>query len=92
MKTGFFDKHGTEIQSGDYVCLGHTMTTDDSISFLPNGWYFDAEDVYEVYYDQRVSNWSLKLGVEPDSDDDREYISHAVSIMHQGASEIVGLA
>jgi len=65
------------------------MTADDSLGQLPNGWHFGEADVYEVYYDARIDNWSLKLGVEPDSPYNRKYMNHALGIMHDGESEIV---
>ena len=67
MKTGLFDKNGIEIKVGDMVSLDGNMTADDSLGTLPNGWTFEEEDVYEVYFDESIKNWSLKLGVEPDT-------------------------
>ena len=54
MLTGLLDKHGTEIKEGDFVSLAGNMTSDDSFGVLPNGWMFDEEDVYEVYFDPRI--------------------------------------
>lgn len=39
--------------------------------------------------DERVSNWSLKLDVEPDSPINCKYMSHAVSLLHSEDVEIV---
>lgn len=89
MSTGLLDKHGVEIQPGDFVSLDGNMTTDDSLGALPNGWFFDETDVYEVYWDDRISNWSLKLNVEPDSAINRKYMSHAVNLLHSEDVEIV---
>ena len=87
--TGLFDKHGAAIMAGDRVSLDGNMTTDDSLGVLPNGWFFDETDVYEVYWDERISNWSLKIPVEPDSPYNRKYLDHAVSLLHSGDVEIV---
>lgn len=89
MKTGLFDKHGTEISAGDKVSLAGNMTADNSMGHLPNGWIFDEEDVYEVYFDERIKNWSLKLDCEPDSPENIKYMNHAVSLLHDRCVEIL---
>lgn len=88
--TGLFDKHSVEIKDGDMVSLGNVITGENSLGHLPNGWIFHAdEDVYKVYFDKRIDDWSLKLGVEPDSPLNRKYMSHAVGLMYDGHAEIV---
>ena len=87
--TGLLDKNGVEIKAGDFVSLAGNMTTDDSLGTLPNGWFFEEDDVYEVYWDDRISKWSLKLNVEPDSPYNCKYMSHAVSLLHSEDVEIV---
>lgn len=89
VSTGLLDKHGREINVGDFVSLDGNMTTDDSLGDLPNGWFFNEEDVYEVYFDERISKHSLKLGVEPDTRYNIKYMNHAVSLLHSGDVEIV---
>lgn len=89
MKTGLFDKHGIEISAGDRVSLAGNITADNSMGALPNGWTFDESDVYEVWFDDRIGKWSLKLGVEPDSALNAKYMNHAVSLLHDQAVEIV---
>lgn len=87
-KTGLLDKNGVEIKVGDFVSLDGNMTADDSLGDLPNGWTFDETDVYEVYFDERIQNYSLKLGAEPDSRYNVKYMNHAVSLLHSGDVEI----
>ena len=87
--TGLFDKSGVEIKEGDFVSLDGEMTADNTLGYLPNGWIFGESDVYEVYFDERIKNWSLKLGVEPDTPYNRKYMSHAVGLMYDGCSKIV---
>ena len=87
--TGLLDKNGVEIKPGDFVSLDGNMTADDSLGILPNGWIFDESDVYEVYLDERITTWSLKLPVEPDTPENIKYMNHAVSLLHDGRVEIV---
>jgi len=89
MKTGIIDRNGNEVYVGDHVSLDGNMTADDSFGALPNGWTFDETDVYEVYLDERIGTWSLKLGVEPDSAYNCKYMSHAVALLHDGDVTIV---
>ena len=89
MKTGLKDKLGKEIMAGDWVSLDGNMTADNSLGVLPNGWTFEGDDSYEVYMDERIGQWSLKLGVEPDSAYNVKYMNHAVGLLHGGNVEIV---
>ena len=92
MKTNILDKNDKEISSGDMVSLDGNMTADNSSlgTLLPSGWIFDEEDVFEVYFDKRILQWSLKLGVEPDTPYNAKYMNHAVSLLHSGDVAIVG--
>lgn len=83
------DRSGVEIKVGDFVSLDGNMTADDSMGSLPNGWTFDEDDIYEVYFDDRIGKLSLKLGVEPDSAYNAKYMSHAVSLLYSGDVKIV---
>ena len=87
--TGLKDANGRYIMEGDLVSLDGNMTADNSMGLLPNGWTFDEDDVYEVYFDDRINNWSLNLGVEPDSDYNCKYMSHAVSLLHDASVVVV---
>lgn len=96
--TGLLDKHGVEIREGDRVSLDGNMTADNSMGALPNGWFFDETDVYEVYFDERARSqtaaatkgaWVLKLNCQPDSPENIKYMNHANSLLHDGRVEIV---
>lgn len=89
MKTGLMDRSGREIESGDMVSLDGNITADYSLGILPNGWTFDETDIYEVYLDPRINNWSLKLGVEPDTAYNQKYMNHAVGLLHDAAVTVV---
>lgn len=71
------------------VSLDGNITADNSLGVLPNGWTFDEGDVYEVYMDDRIGKWSLKLGVEPDSPYNCKYMNHAVGLLHSGDVTVV---
>ena len=83
-KTGLNDKNGMEISEGDFVSLAGNMTSDNSMGLLPNGWVFEEDDIYEVYFDERIQNWSLRLNTNPDSEYNVKYMNHAVGLLHSG--------
>lgn len=87
--TGLVDRNGRDIREGDRVSLDGNVTADDSLGPLPNGWNFGPEDVYRVYWDGRIRNWSLDMGVEPDSSYNRKYLNHALSLLHGGDAVVV---
>lgn len=87
--TGLLDSEGAAIHDGDWVSLDGNMTADDSFGELPNGWFFDEKDVYQVYLDPRINRWSLKLDVEPDTPYNCKYMSHAVSLLHSEDVKVV---
>jgi len=82
--TGIKDIDGNAIFDGNFVSLDGNITADDSMGNLPNGWTFDESDVYEVYFDERIGKWSLKLNIEPDTPYNVKYMNHAVSLLHGG--------
>jgi hypothetical protein len=86
--TGLKDIDGAEIQDGDFVSLDGNMTADNSMGSLPNGWTFEEDDVYQVYFDERIKNWSLRMDVEPNTAYNVKYLNHAVSLLHDGRTKI----
>lgn len=88
-ETGIKDRNGIMIKEGDFVSLDGNITTDYSTGDLPNGWTFDEKDVYEVYWDERIKNWSLKIGVEPDTIYNRKFMSHAINVLLNGNTIII---
>lgn len=89
METGLKDLNGEMIKDGDWVSLDGNMTADNSMGFLPNGWTFDEEDIYQVYFDETIKNWSLKLDVKPDSEYNVKYMNHAVGLLHDENTKIM---
>lgn len=87
--TGILSSDGIMIKDGDWVSLDGNMTADDSMGADPNGWIFDEDDVYQVYFDERVKNWSLRLGIEPDTPYNVKYMNHAISLLYDGDVKIV---
>ncbi len=88
-ETGLLDSEGTMIKDGDWVSLDGNMTADNSMGILPNGWTFMEDDVYQVYFDERIKNWSLRLDVDPDTPYNCKYMSHAVHLLHDQSTKIV---
>ena len=88
-ETGLLDRENKMIHDGDWVSLDGNMTADDSMGILPNGWIFDEEDVYQVYFDEKIQNWSLKLGVYPNTAYNVKYMNHAVGLLHNNSVTIV---
>lgn len=88
-KTPFKDREGIVIKKGDWVSLDGNMTADNSMGFLPNGWHFDEDDVYQVIFDDSIKNWSLDLGIKPDSPYNIKYMNHAVGLLHDEEVTIV---
>ena len=87
--TGLKDVDGEPIRAGDQVSLAGIITADNSLGALPNGWWFEDDDVYEVYWDERIPNWSLAMGVEPDSAYNVKYLNHALTSLHNGNARLV---
>lgn len=88
-ETGYKDSNGGEICEGDWVSLDGNMTADDSMGVLPNGFEFTTSDVYEVFFDRRINDWSLQIPVELDSEYNVKYLNHAVSLLHSGMVKLV---
>jgi len=88
-ETGLKDRNGVMIHEGSFVSLDGNMTADNSMGFLPNGWVFNEDDIYEVYFDETIQNWSLKLDVKPDNAYNVKYMNHAVSLLHDESVKIV---
>jgi len=87
--TGLFDRNNKEINEGDWVSLDGNITSGNSAIGVPSGWLFEETDVYQVYFDTTISNWALKLGVEPDTLYNVTYMNHATSLLHSGDTTIV---
>jgi len=89
LETGLIDSDGKMIFDGSMVSLDGNMTADDSLGHLPNGWFFDEKDVYQVRFDRDIDNWSLDLDVDPDTLYNRKYMNHALSLLHDKSVKIV---
>lgn len=79
------DRDGKIIKAEDYVSLSGLMTADDSMSWLPNGWSFDDDDVFRVYFDDRIGTLSLDMGVGLDSEHNTKLLNHALSLLYSGS-------
>jgi len=83
------DREGVAIREGDFVSLDGNITADNSMGELPNGWTFDEDDIFEVWFDPTIATWSIKTDVEPDSEYNVKYLNHATALLHRGQVTIV---
>lgn len=88
--TGLLDKNRKEIFEKDVVSLRDNLTTDDSLSALPNGWFFDESDIYIVVWDDELMGWALQMDTKPDSAENAKYLNHARSLLLDGNVEVIG--
>lgn len=86
---GVSDRHGNPICEGDYVSLARNGTTDDSADLMSTDGVFHESDVYQVYWDDGIKDWSLLLPAEPDSLYQVTYMNHAVRRLHRGDVAVV---
>ena len=91
--TGLQDKHGNEIREGDWISLDGNITADDTFGLLPNGYVFNEEHVYQVFWDKDAvygkGCWGLRTEEKPDSDENKKYLNHVYTLLHRGRGEIV---
>ena len=89
LETKIKDIDGLIIFDGDMVSLDGNMTADNSLGWLPNGWIFNKEDVYQVRFDLNIDHWSLDLDTDPNTAYNRKYINHATSLLHDNRVKLV---
>jgi len=77
------------IREGDFVSLDGNITADNSMGSLPNGWTFDEDDIFEVWFDPTIDTWSIKTDVRPDSEYNVKYLNHATALLHSGQVTVV---
>ncbi|MDR3551208.1 MAG: hypothetical protein P4L31_07385 [Candidatus Babeliales bacterium] len=89
MEIGLVDRNNEPVKNGDKVSLDGLMTADNSMGDLPNGFIFGEEDIFEVYYDEKIKNWSLKMGIEPNTPYNVKLLNHALGLFHDGQTLII---
>jgi len=82
--TGLKDRDGNTIFSDDLVSYDGIMTADDSLGSLPNGWTFEESDVYKVYFDTSIEEWSVDAGIRPDTPYNVKLLNHLTELLHEG--------
>jgi len=83
------DKGGKIINQGDFVSLGSVLTNQDGVGLF-NGFFFDKdEDIYEVFFDESINHWSLKMGIKPNTYENVMLLNHALNLLHTQKTLIV---
>jgi hypothetical protein len=84
--TNLLDSTGKEIYEGDFVSLEGNITVGDGFR---GGFVFTEEDTYKVFFDERISNWSLEIEEDFTKYSEVLFLNHAVSLLHSESVKLV---
>jgi len=88
--TGQRDKNGKMSFAGDVADFSGNMTADNSFGLEPNGYFFDEDDRYAIFWNDKLLLWDLDIPDDPDDEFQWKYKMHVRDLFINGKFQIIG--